>query len=117
MPLRRSVADIVGAVAAFASCARAGGASVRPVNSRAPNETAIVCRFMICRPFRPGLTRTVTEVIIGTADAAPVSPRNAAILRSNPRRSDMDDGGTQGATFPEQGRPGARFIARARAGG
>src|SRR5262245_2300243 len=57
MPLRKSVADIVGAVPAtafFSGAACTGGDSAGPVNVRIPNEITSASRFMVSRPFLAG---------------------------------------------------------------
>ena len=71
MPLRRSVADIVGAVAAAAAfsaaTACAGGASVRPSTVRLPNESTTVSRFMVAVLSRTGIARMLRTVITDCA--------------------------------------------------
>src|SRR4051812_22085829 len=95
MPFRRSVADIVGAVAAaFASgAACAGGAPVNTGNARKPNVTAIASRFISDHPFPSGETPDETTLVISALDAPGGGPRTSAFLRSKRDRSDMNQRG------------------------
>src|SRR5262252_6108485 len=95
MPLRKSVADIPGALAAFASpAAWVGDAVVKPFNKITPSETASTCRFMVCRPFPPGPTRTKADVITRKGQCCSGVPPKRLICRSISVLSDMDERGT-----------------------